>query len=108
MKCANPRIYKPREGHIRKQFSNYMNGARRRGYDYMLDLEEFRKFYLSPCVYCGIKPAKGIDRKNNDQGYVIKNCAPCCKQCNMAKRDMTEIEFFRWLQRLTKHQEAWL
>lgn len=106
--CANPKLYSVEEYKIRQSYHNYKNGAERRGYDYLLTLEEFRKFVTAACSYCGLAPAKGIDRRNNVVGYLIENCTPCCKQCNLAKRDMTEKEFFAWLQRLAQHQGAWL
>jgi hypothetical protein len=37
------------------------------------------------CGYCGkpLPPAGGgIDRKNSKLGYILENCAPCCKSCN--------------------------
>ena len=29
----------------------------------------------------------GIDRYDNEQGYVISNVRPCCYECNMFKRN---------------------
>ena len=106
--CANPKIYTHAEYLRRQSYFNYKNGAKRRGYDYLLTMDEFLKFTDSPCTYCGLAPAKGVDRRNNSIGYILENCVPCCKQCNLAKRDMTEKEFFLWLQRLAAHQESWI
>lgn len=106
--CANPKIYSDEEYRRRQNFHNYRNGAARRGYQWNLALENFLTITDQSCVYCGLTPAKGIDRKDNSQGYLPENSVPCCKQCNLAKRDMTEREFFAWLQRLAQHQRAWL
>lgn len=106
--CASPKIYTRAEYLRRQSYFNYKNGAERRGYDYLLTMDEFLKFTDSPCTYCGLTPAKGVDRRNNNIGYIFENCTPCCKQCNLAKRDMTEKEFFLWLQRLAAHQGSWI
>lgn len=106
--CANPKIYTPVEYRRRQNFHNYRNGAERRGYDFLLTLDEFLAFTDRPCSYCGLAPAKGVDRRDNKIGYVLENCTPCCKDCNLAKRDMTEKEFFAWLHRLAQYQRAWL
>jgi hypothetical protein len=37
----------------------------------------------------------GIDRINSEQGYEKSNCRPCCIQCNIAKLDYSEIEFYK-------------
>lgn len=29
--------------------------------------------------------ANGIDRKDNDKGYILENCIPCCSICNIGK-----------------------
>jgi hypothetical protein len=39
----------------------------------------------------------GIDRRDNAKDYTIENSVPCCKFCNKAKYDLTEIEFIEWL-----------
>lgn len=103
-RCANNPYYSVQESHVRKQFVNYKGGANRRGYDYKLSLDEFREIYLKDCFYCGISPAKGIDRQDNSQGYLLKNCVPCCKYCNLAKRDMSERDFLSWVARIAAKQ----
>lgn len=100
--------YSKEEYQRRQNYHNYLNGAVRRGYDWKLSLNEFLDFTDRPCAYCGLTPAKGVDRRNNKIGYLLENCTPCCKDCNLAKRDMSEKDFFAWLHRLAQHQEAWL
>lgn len=68
---------------------------------------ECERLILSNCEYCGRAPMggtnsgfvkrNGIDRVNNDLGYIIENCVPCCKDCNRAKRCMTLTEFDEWI-----------
>lgn len=102
--CANPKWFPGNESHIRAQYVNYRGGAARRGYDHQLTIDEFREIYQAPCNYCGISPSRGIDRKNNGVGYLIENCVPCCKHCNLAKRDMPEAEFLAWVARIAAFQ----
>ena len=49
----------------------------------------------SPCAYCGDLPERfnGIDRVNNTKSYNLKNCVPCCWQCNKWKSNLTVKEF---------------
>lgn len=104
MRCACAPYHDEMEAHVRRQYINYRGGAARRGYDHKLTLDEFRKIYLSDCTYCGQSPAKGIDRQDNSIGYLIANCVPCCKHCNLAKRDMAESEFLAWAARIAVKQ----
>jgi hypothetical protein len=104
-KCSTPKPIYTREEYLRRQnYHNYKNGAARRGYDWLLSLEEFLAFTDAPCNYCGLTPAKGVDRQDNSKGYLIKNCTPCCKDCNLAKRDMSEDVFIVWIARLAAFQ----
>lgn len=103
-RCANSPAYGELESHVRRQFINYRGGAARRGYDHQLSLDEFRTVYLRDCFYCGRAPAKGIDRRDNTIGYLLANCVPCCKNCNLAKRDMTESDFLAWIARIAAKQ----
>lgn len=76
-----------------------------------MDFEEFKSIIKSSCHYCGVEPVKkdcatyyrsnghqnfhynGIDRVDNDKGYEIENCVPCCTRCNIAKHNMKVCEF---------------
>jgi hypothetical protein len=46
----------------------------------------------------------GIDRLDNNIGYVSGNCVPCCSVCNYAKRDMTVDQFKNWIKRIYINQ----
>jgi len=47
----------------------------------------------------------GIDRVDNSKGYISSNCVPCCKVCNIAKRDLSQDKFIVWGKRLGKFLE---
>lgn len=48
------------------------------------------------CHYCDIKEKiNGIDRVRNETQYIIPNCVPACKMCNMMKKDH---EYYTFIQ----------
>jgi hypothetical protein len=32
----------------------------------------------------------GIDRVDNEKGYLVENCVPCCFTCNSLKKSVTK------------------
>jgi hypothetical protein len=51
-----------------------------------------------PCYLCG-KPNtvihhNGIDRVDNNNGYILDNCKSCCGDCNYMKKTFTIESFF--------------
>ena len=107
------------ESILRAVISDYRQNAKRKGIAFELPDKECIDLLKSACFYCGAKPQQfhraklgassafnGIDRKNNDIGYVSGNVVPCCRQCNYAKRDMTLEEFFAWVRRAYQHNDG--
>ena len=47
----------------------------------------------------------GIDRKDNEIGYTLKNCVPCCIICNRAKNSLSFDEFLAWIGRLVENNK---
>lgn len=98
-------------------FRNIENGAKIRSYVFDLTKNQVRNLVTQNCHYCGRPPAQiansggangtfvynGIDRVNNDEGYIENNIVSCCKTCNFAKRSMGVEEFKSWLTRAYKH-----
>lgn len=92
----------------------YKRSAKRRGHAWGLTREDFEKFLIQDCFYCGSEPLSsssnkstiepllynGIDRMNNTKGYTADNTVPCCKICNRAKLDMPYKEFINWIERI--------
>lgn len=91
--------------------------AKEKGFD--LTFEEFVSISKMDCHYCGAKPSptrghrewsaiiftNGLDRVDPSMGYLRSNVVPCCKDCNVAKLDKTEKEFFSWLKRIAEFQK---
>lgn len=90
-------------------FSEYKTNANKRGLKFFLSKSEFVSFLYNDCFYCGTPPLNcmkkekvtgkeehyfnGIDRVNNEIGYVLDNCVTCCKLCNHAKNDLSKEDF---------------
>ena len=81
----------------------YKKGAWDRNLCFDLTREEFERIVQEPCYYCGSdKQSKqmynkrglvyytGIDRVDNDKGYILDNCVACCKKCNLDKKSVTK------------------
>jgi hypothetical protein len=84
------------------KYAAYKAGAKRRGLTFDLSCEMFSSLLKKSCRYCGISPANGVDRIENNEGYVLDNCAPCCCWCNRAKGVETEDEFVEQCARVTE------
>ena len=73
--------------------------AERDGIERTLTRDDIASVIQQPCHYCGVKPrwpkVVGIDRKDNDLGYVHGNCLPCCSMCNYMKRTYGYYAFLR-------------
>lgn len=102
-------------------YACYKTDAKRRSrwYEFQLSVEEFKKLTSQNCHYCGAAPSNvqrqksgdyvynGVDRQNNEVGYVLENCVPCCRKCNIAKHEMGVGEFADWVKRVSKNLEFW-
>lgn len=107
----------PGLANMRNLITAYAHGAKKRGIEYNLTEEQFKKITQQDCFYCGKKPSNiynrkkqngeyvynGIDRVDNNKGYIINNCVPCCYTCNGAKSKMTLQEFKEWVKRIYNH-----
>lgn len=43
-----------------------------------------------------------LDRKDNNDGYTVENCVPCCKRCNWGKGDQFTYEEWKQVGELIK------
>ena len=85
-------------------FRKYKTSAYKRNYVFDISFSDFVKIISKNCFYCGSYPQRehklkslkdmdvkfmfnGIDRSNNDIGYILDNCVPCCTICNRAKNN---------------------
>lgn len=81
-----------------------------------LSIDEFAEIIKNDCYYCGSKPtskeyirnnrfakdtiiyANGIDRMNNNIGYIKENCVACCPDCNFMKGSLNIKDFFKHIE----------
>lgn len=103
----------------RRAVSGYKNNAKNRGIAFELTEDQAIETMKQDCHYCKAPPQNrttsggnnqtdyvlhsGIDRVDNSRGYEQGNVVPCCKVCNLAKRDMSEREFLTWVHRIARH-----
>ena len=96
---------------IERKLGENKGAALRRGKEWTITDEEARRCFISDCYYCGRVPewdlrtlpkgrkikSNGIDRVDNNLGYIPGNCVPCCYECNVTKRMMTLSELMSWV-----------
>lgn len=101
-------------GSFNALYLKYRRGAKKRNLVFDLDKDFFCKITKSNCYYCGVEPKNiqkslsnngdyvynGIDRVDNNLGYIYSNVVPCCSDCNFAKKTMSEFEFLNWVDRV--------
>ena len=93
------KVEKTRMGRIRNQkqemfnnleryYKEYITNAAKRYLDISITFDEFSELVQQKCYYCDYHKkgeTNGIDRINNDIGYILSNCVPCCETCNYMK-----------------------
>lgn len=96
------------------KYGHYITSAKNRDLIFDLDIDYFYSLLIGNCKYCGSSPSlnkiykkhsmflNGIDRVDNQLGYVIGNVVTCCKICNSAKSNLTLIDFEKWIDNLVK------
>lgn len=103
-------------------YVGYRGSARARNLDFQISLPEFVVLTSKTCFYCGSLPSlvaadsrspesiehsqyvyNGLDRVDNDRGYVLDNVVPCCAICNFAKHSLTQDVFVQWIARAYRH-----
>lgn len=116
---TNGRPRKRYGGDLNKKYiiDVYKRGAQRRKLEFKLTVDQMEKLFKQNCYYCGIEPStkrdfiksseayvyNGIDRVDNNQGYLPDNVVTSCKVCNFAKRQLTTDEFLSWIHRAYKY-----
>jgi len=89
------------------RYATYKGGAKARGREWGLTMEEFCELWQAPCTYCD-SPLNtiGLDRIDNDKGYVKDNITPCCETCNRMKLEMSVSCFMDKVEEIYKHSLA--
>jgi hypothetical protein len=72
--------------------------AKKRKIDWQITFFDYLKLCNQSCFYCDNKLGKivlyniGLDRLDNNKGYIIDNVVSCCESCNMVKGDSLSCE----------------
>lgn len=119
---SNARNISDLEFYCIQLYKRYKASAERRKKEFNLTLQEFSTLIEDDCTYCGrspytflkfVLPTKysttetlfynGIDRKDNNIGYITDNCVTCCKECNKLKGTFIDTEFLNLVERIHKN-----
>ncbi len=96
----------------------YKHDAAKSNREFKLSEKQLDRLFKSNCFYCGREPSNcrkvkknngefvynGIDRFDNEKGYIPGNVKPCCWECNYAKGRTHGKQFLTWVQRISNHQ----
>lgn len=77
-------------------WNHYVKGAKKRGIHFGLTKTQFEALILKPCFYCSYQKqgeVNGVDRLDNQKGYIEHNVVPCCEPCNIMKGSQHPQEF---------------
>ena len=103
----NNRLPKIGESTRNYLFQKYQKRAMERGLEWNITKDQFNRLTQENCFYCNDGPNtttqikggygsytyNGIDRLDNDKGYVKSNVVTCCSVCNFLKGSF-DIELF--------------
>lgn len=106
------------ETSIRRLYSHYMRKAANRQLEFALAIDKFQELTSGNCYYCNSGPTNkiqgglvhnsylynGIDRKDNNKGYIEDNVVSCCKHCNYAKRTLSVNQFLDLIKQIYQHR----
>ncbi len=94
----------------------YKQGASLSERVWNLSDSQAEKLFKGNCTYCNAAPCtvkraisgktftyNGIDRLDNNIGYVPENCVSCCRRCNYAKSTHSVDNFLAWVASVYKH-----
>ena len=96
---AEPQHLTPKD-----KWRGYRNGARQQDLAWGLTWEQFMGLWQLPCHYCGSEILTiGLDRVDNDRGYLIENVVPCCPACHRMKRGVSTRSWLRQIRRIERH-----
>ena len=82
-------------------WNQYVKSAQKRKIDFTISKALFQTLILKPCFYCQHQTegeANGLDRLNNNAGYVEDNIVSCCELCNNLKGSQHPQEFIDKMQ----------
>lgn len=104
---ADQKLYSAKK--IPSRFKKLLKTAETKNLIVTLDFISFKTMLNRGCFYCEgtllDNTGYNIDRKNNNLGYEIENCVPCCSICNRIKSDIFTFNEFIELSKTTAFLE---
>lgn len=99
---------------MRNRLASYRSRAKKLNLIFDLSESQFEVLTKSSCFYCDSSPSNtakgykdrgsynysGIDRVDNDLGYTLSNVVAACKNCNKAKLDLSQPQFFSLVRKI--------
>lgn len=124
--CGCAKIYNNKKGEIglKRLYSQYKSQAVKNDREFNISIEEFKRLTSSTCTYCGSSPVSvimirvnknkevqefskylynGLDRVDSSKDYNLDNVVPCCKWCNIAKRDRSVEDFLNHISNIYQY-----
>lgn len=109
------------EAAFNKLYASYKRGAKDRGLDFEISKIDFKQLTKANCYYCNSEPKNicsnngkgnfygnyiynGIDRVDNNKGYIERNIVTCCFVCNKMKSIMSHDDFLDKIKQIYLHQ----
>lgn len=90
------------EQKIKKNFQNYKTRATKKNIEFTIPYNVFKMITSISCYYCKHRTERtivGIDRIDNNSGYVSGNCVSCCWDCNRLKSNKPMYSHLNYLKR---------
>ena len=79
-------------------YTEYKNRASKKNLDFALSQDEYLRLITQDCYLCGknsnSQHLNGIDRIDNNKGYIMDNVKPCCANCNYMKKNYILEDMF--------------
>ncbi len=94
--------------HNRVVYERYRERAIKKMLEFSITKDEFAVITAKACYMCGKQCStthkNGIDRYDNNLGYTIDNCRPCCGECNYMKREYSYADVFDKFMSIHRHK----
>lgn len=85
-----------RKNWLKTAYYHLHRDAKRRGINFKLQFSTFSTLRVKACFYCQKVAAKsyggGLDRIDNEKGYIENNVLPCCGNCNRLRCDVLSVD----------------
>lgn len=102
----------------KRVIDSYRNNAKLKKIEFSLSHAQLIALFQGNCHYCGDAPKNvmkrknsygmfvynGIDRIDNNLGYIENNCVSCCWKCNQKKKSNHKTAFLDWIKKVAEHQ----